>query len=242
MVDDGDGGTPSQRKRTSAKVATPSEKNNKKQKKKHAGTGTSDAGKAGTKKPAKSNKKAPGVSGEQKRPKSTPKKSKGARSTVVESAQKTQLEAWSKKAMETQSALPPGNEEKKERDARDLVATSCNVLQLLVSNSMWPFVTEVMPSDDERKIQFLRNQVNHNTISPSLSNEITNNFLNNPIRANLSDKVYESNMGQDMQCILTYNTSVSAYFAEKKLHFVNIFFLQNVNKISQHAIAICSYI
>ena len=77
---------------------------------------------------------------------------------------------------------------------------------------MWPFVSEVMLSDDGNTVHLIRNEVNHNTISLSLSNEITNNFLGNPIEANRGDKLHDPNMGTDMKCILTYNTKVSIYF------------------------------
>ena len=80
---------------------------------------------------------------------------------------------------------------------------------LNVHNLMWPWLSEVMTSEDNKRIHLLRNQVNHNTISNSLSNEITNNFLGNPIGADLNGKIHDQNMGADMKCILTYNTKVS---------------------------------
>ena len=74
---------------------------------------------------------------------------------------------------------------------------------------MWPWLSEVMMSEDNKRIHLLRNQVNHNTISNSLSNKITNNFLGNPIGADLNGKIHDQSMGADMKCILTHNTKVS---------------------------------
>ena len=74
---------------------------------------------------------------------------------------------------------------------------------------MWPWVSEVEYSEDEDKIHLLRNEVNHNTVLPSLSNEITNNFLGNPLRADLTGKIHECIMGNDMKFILTCNTVAS---------------------------------
>ena len=51
--------------------------------------------------------------------------------------------------------------------------------------------------------------MNHNSITSYLANEITNNFLSNPIGADLSGKVHAKNMGTDMSCFLTYNDKVS---------------------------------
>ena len=147
---------------------------------------------------------------------STPKKWTPVPKSVVESLKKKDLEHYSKEAEKRQCELPPGSEEKKERDARQLVSESCKVIQLTVSNSMWPFVSELKLSDDEKTLYLIQNEVNHNTISPSLSNEITNNFLGNPIEADLNDKVYDPDMGSDMKCILTYGTKVSVHFSEKK--------------------------
>ena len=50
--------------------------------------------------------------------------------------------------------------------------------------------------------------MNHNAISSNLSNKITNNFLDNPIRADLKGKVHSNDMGSDMTCFLTYNKDV----------------------------------
>ena len=74
---------------------------------------------------------------------------------------------------------------------------------------MWPFVSKVTLSSDGTTVHLMRNEVNQNTISPSLSNEITNNFLGNPIGANRGDKLHDPTMGTDMKCFLTYNAKVS---------------------------------
>ena len=141
--------------------------------------------------------------------------------SVVASTKKKDLEQWSREAKESQEQFQPGNEEKKGREAKQIIAEKTKHLQLMVSNSMWPFVSEVALSEDGNTVHLVRNEVNHNTISPSLSNEITNNFLGNPIGANRGDKLHDPTMGTDMKCILTYNEKVS--FIGKNLHFVNIF-------------------
>ena len=88
---------------------------------------------------------------------------------------------------------------------------------------MWPFVSEVMPSSDGNAVHLMRNEVNHNTISPSLSNEITNNFLGNPIGADRGDKLHDPTMGTDMKCFLTYNEKVSLF--GKKFTVCKYFFV-----------------
>ena len=154
----------------------------------------------------------------------TGKKSTPAPTAGGTSIQKKLLEEYSREATNRQDDIKPGSEEQEERDARDLVTKNCKELKIEVSNSMWPFVSEVELSEDEKTLYLLRNEVNHNTISPSLTNEITNNFLSNPIGADLNGKVHAPDMGSDMKCILTYNTKVSVPFFVKYLHFVNIFF------------------
>ncbi len=81
-------------------------------------------------------------------------------------------------------------------------------MHVKVCNGMWPFVSDVGLSEDG-KISFYRTQMNHNGISSDLANKITNNFLGNPISADLTDKVYSKDVGSDMVCLLTYNTKVS---------------------------------
>ena len=122
------------------------------------------------------------------------------------------MEQRSQQARERQDRFQPDDEEKKERDAKQMVAENTEGLQLTVSNSMWPFVSELMLSKDKNTVHLMRNEVNHNTISPSLSNEITNNFLGNPIEANKGDKIHDPTMGTDMKCILTYKANVSTSF------------------------------
>ena len=76
--------------------------------------------------------------------------------------------------------------------------------------------------------------MNHNSITSDLSNKMTNNFLGNPIGADLSGKVHAKDMGTDMLCFLTYNDKVSNNAMSKTLlkfvkinpnflHFVIIF-------------------
>ena len=78
--------------------------------------------------------------------------------------------------------------------------------------------------------------MSHNAISSDLSNEIANNFLANPLRADLRGKVHAQDMGTDMVCFLTHNSEVSVkHNARNFLQFVKtfrvIFFLQIVKKM-----------
>ena len=130
------------------------------------------------------------------------------------------LEKYSKKAKETLNVIKPGNEEQKERDARHKVVDNCKTFKLEVSNSMWAWLSKMMYSEKEKKIHLLRTQANHNTVSPSLSNEITNNLLGNIVGADLSSKIHDRGMGNDMKCILTYNTKASIPLFLFFLHLV----------------------
>ena len=90
-----------------------------------------------------------------------------------------------------------------------MIKENCKEFTLDVSNSMWPLLSEVMASEDGKTLHLLRNQVNHNTSSITLSNGIANNFVGKPIGAALNGKIYDKNMGDDMIYIITYNTLVS---------------------------------
>ena len=136
-------------------------------------------------------------------------KKKRKKKSIPTPTDKKTLDEWSKKAKLSYDKIMPGSKEQKERDAMELVTNKCKSFRLRVSNSMWPFVSEVEYSKDEDKIHLLRNEVNHNTVLPSLSNEITNNFLGNPLRADLTGKIHECIMGNDMKFILTCNTVAS---------------------------------
>ena len=84
-----------------------------------------------------------------------------------------------------------------------MVKKNTALMDVEVSNGMWPWLSDVGISQDAKHIIFYRNQVNHNCVSPSLANEITNNFLGNPISADLSSKVHTKDMVKDMVCLLT---------------------------------------
>ena len=138
-----------------------------------------------------------------------PIKKKRKKKPVPTPIDKKTLDEWSKKAKLSYDQIMPGSKEQKERDAMEIVTNKCKSFILRLSNLMWPFVTKVELSKDTGKIHLRRNQVNHNTVSPSLSNEITNNFLGNPLGADLTGKIHGRNMGNDTKCILTYNTKAS---------------------------------
>ena len=122
---------------------------------------------------------------------------------------KKTLTKYGVNAKKNQDKRKLGNEEKKERDAIEVVKESCNEFKLVVSNSMWAHVSEVMLSKDGKRVHLIRNQANHNTISKPLTNEITNNYADNPIMADLNGKIHDRSIGDDMTCILTHNTLVS---------------------------------
>ena len=88
-----------------------------------------------------------------------------------------------------------------------MVNDNSTLTHVEVHNSMWSWMSDVGLSDDSDIILY-RNQMNHNDISPNLSNKITNNFLGNPIRADLKGKVHSKDMGTNMTCFLTYNNNV----------------------------------
>ncbi len=105
----------------------------------------------------------------------------------------------------------------REREARGIVEANSKLTRVKGRNGMWPFVSDVSLSEDGN-ILFYRNQVNHNAISPNLTNEITNNFLGNPIRADLKGKVHAKDMEYDMTCFLSYNNKVSVKTILKNVH------------------------
>ena len=131
------------------------------------------------------------------------------------------MERKSKGVTETVSA---GERRKERQGGKKKIAETTKQIQFVVSNSMWPFVSKVMLSSDGNVVHLMHNEVNHNTISPSLSNEITNNFLGNPIGADRGDKLHDPTMGTDMKCFLTYNEKVSLF---KKIYSLQIFFCLN---------------
>ena len=129
-----------------------------------------------------------------------------------------QLEKCSKQANRYQKQQKPTEREVRERQARNFIDKHSTTMKLEIRNGMFPFVSDVSLSKDGGKIKCYRNQINHNTICSKLSNEMTNNFLGNPIGADLTGKVHEKAMGTDMLCLLTYNTNVSSDAMAKFLH------------------------
>ena len=97
--------------------------------------------------------------------------------------------------------------------AKRIFETNLTELQVEINNSMWPFTSEcyVEKDGDKSMIVFMRNQVNHNSVSQNLANEITNNFLGNPITADLTDKIHDQDMGRDIECLLAWNEKVNSF-------------------------------
>ena len=118
-----------------------------------------------------------------------------------------QLEQFSEDAKKKLADKKCVGNELKERNARKMVEDLSASTQVQVRNGIWPWLSDVSIDDDDN-IVFHRNKMNHNATSPPLSNEITNNFLGNPIGTDLKGKVHKSNMGADMTCFLTYNNKV----------------------------------
>ena len=102
--------------------------------------------------------------------------------------------------------------ERIETVALEIISKHSSQIKVNINNSMWPFVSEsnITELKDEEVITFTRNQVNHNHVNPNLANEITNNFLGNPINADLSGKTHKKSMGNDMKCLLTCNQLVNS--------------------------------
>ena len=133
------------------------------------------------------------------------------------------LEKYRQAAEKKLASKPCVGNELKERKARTMVEENSNLMHMEVRNGMWPWLSDVSLADDGN-IYFYRNQMNHNAISPDLSNEIANNFLGNPLRADLKGKVHAQDMGTDMACFLTHNSKVSVKRnARNFLQFVKTF-------------------
>ena len=215
------GAKPSAKKSKSTGGTMNSIKTPKKSKKKTDGTKNSKKRKSHGKKNKGKGREQTGFETPEKTSRGRPPTPK----SLVASTRKQELEKYSVEAKQSKEQFQPGNEEKKGMEAKRMIAEKTKRLPLRVSNSMWPFVSELTLTKDgtTTRIHLMRNEVNHNTISPSLSNEITNNFLGNPIGANRGDKLHDRTMGTDMKCILTYNANVS--LIGKKLHFVKKFIL-----------------
>ena len=109
----------------------------------------------------------------------------------------------------------PNNLTENERDdtkARRLFRENSAELKVDINNSMWPFVSEchLEKVDGKEMAIFMRNQVNHNTITQKMANEITNNFLDNPLCVDAREQIYSQDLGNDMECLLAWNDKVNA--------------------------------
>ncbi len=113
------------------------------------------------------------------------------------------LEKFSEAAEKKLASKPCVGNKLKEREARSMVEENSNLMHVEVRNGMFPWLSDVSLGDDGN-IYFHRCQMNHNAISPDLSNKITNNFLHNPIGADLRVKVDAKDMRTKMICILTH--------------------------------------
>ena len=100
-----------------------------------------------------------------------------------------------------------------ETNAKRIFETNSTSLNVEINNSMWPFTSEcyLEKDGDKSMIVFMRNQVNHNSVRQKLANEITNNFLGNPITADLTGKTHDKNMGHDIECLLAHNDKVNSF-------------------------------
>ena len=128
-----------------------------------------------------------------------------------------QLEQFSEDAKKKLADKKCVGNELKERNARQMVEDFSASTQVQVRNGIWPWISDVSIDADDN-IVFHRNKMNHNATSPALSNEITNNFLGNPIGTDLKGKVHKSNMGADMTCFLTYNNKVCVLTMHASFH------------------------
>ncbi len=118
------------------------------------------------------------------------------------------LEKYSQDTAKKLTNQPCADLEHWERKARNIVENNSVLIHVKVRNGMWPWLSEVGLSP-EGNILFCRNAMNHNSISATLSNKITYNFLDNPIDADLRGKVHTKDMVTNMICILTHNKELS---------------------------------
>ena len=109
----------------------------------------------------------------------------------------------------------PNDLTENERDdttARKLFEDNSTELKVDINNSMWPFVSEchLEEVDGEEVAIFMRNQVNHNTVTQKIANEIVNNFLGNPLCVDANEQINPQDIGTDMECLLAWNDKVNA--------------------------------
>ena len=202
-------------------------KSQRKQKQSRSDIAVQNTGKPDAETPVKRTKKRSKASGKKKKtnqegknahsPDATQPKTPTSVGSGVRFLNSTKLEQYSEAAEKKFVSKPCAGKDLKERNARAMVEVNSNLIHLEIRNGMWPWVSDVSLADDG-SIYFYRNQVNHNAISPNLSNEITNNFLGNPICTDLKGKVHEQDIGNDMICFLTYNDKVSVKTALKNFH------------------------
>ena len=100
--------------------------------------------------------------------------------------------------------------EENETNAISTIDANLSHGSIPVRNGMWAFCCDCYCEEGQDEIVIMRNQVNHNSVSPSIANRITNNILGNPINANLTGKTYQRDMGGDIHCLLTWNKKVNA--------------------------------
>ena len=102
--------------------------------------------------------------------------------------------------------------ERDDTTARKLFEDNSTELKVDINNSMWPFVSEChLDEVDGKQVLILRrNQVNHNTVTQKIVNEIVNNFLGNPLCVDAREQIYPQDIGTDMECLLAWNDKVNA--------------------------------
>ena len=102
--------------------------------------------------------------------------------------------------------------ERDDTTARKLFEDNSTELKVDINNSMWPFVSEChLEEVDGKQVLILRrNQVNHNTVTQKIVNEIANNFLGNPLCVDSNEQIYPQDIGTDMECLLAWNDKVNA--------------------------------
>ena len=79
-----------------------------------------------------------------------PNKTITLQKSVVSLLKKKDLEKYSKEAEKRQHDIQLGSEEKKEKDAKQLVSESCKDIEIKVRNCMWPYLSKIILSGDKK--------------------------------------------------------------------------------------------
>ena len=92
---------------------------------------------------------------------------------------------------------------------------TCKTVPMEIRTAMIPFTTMAILTEAEIRLDkeatptVYRTPCNHNHVNMSTVMECTNNLYDNPIKADLTDRVHTRRIGKDMDVLLVYNANVS---------------------------------